>query len=370
MSSHDFVSRQPIYVFGAAMSLSGAALWAAFAVLAGWHRVGFGIIELLVLFAALVIVPLGIELTRRLGDTMRPPLTRFLCMVQVAAALGVCLAMWLPPGRAAALFSGLWLLQCTWLAGLRIARWRSQQPSLLRFLLDVAHADLVIGAAWLLISRAGWRPMGFQEPIILLTAIHFHYSGFGTAVIAAATLRWFQNKSLSPRRLPALLWCIVFLPFAMVAGFVFSPALRFVAAVTLSICVTILAFILLWLAHYLRNIDARVYLRLAACAAISALFLSSAYAVSEYFDKGWISIPLMANTHGVLNSLGFVLLAMLGWLTELNSSDSADKHDSWRDVKGRTQPRNGVLPSRNGKPYPSEQPSPLPEFVARDFYDR
>jgi hypothetical protein len=371
MSSHGFVSSQRTDPANGAISLGGAALWTALAILAGLHRVGFGIIELLFLFAPLVIVPLGIELTRTLEDTARPPLDRFLRTSQVAATVGACIAMWLPPGHAAALLSGLWLLQCALLAGLRIVLWQREEPSLLRFLLDIAHVDLVIGAAWLVISRAAWRPMGFQEPIILLTAIHFHYSGFGTAIIAATTLRWFQNQPLTPWWLRALLLCIVLLPFAVAAGFVFSPALRLIAALALSTCATALAFILLWVANHLRNVHARVHLRLAACAVISALFLSGAYAVSEYFGKGWITIPLMANTHGVVNSLGFVLLAMLGWRTELNVSDSADRDDSWRNVKKSSQSPKDGLPFRGHRePYPGTHPSALPEFIARDFYDR
>jgi len=60
----------------------------------------------------------------------------------------------------------------------------------------MARIDLAVGGAWLVASRLGMRPMGIQEPIVLLTAVHFHYAGFATATIAAATLRF---ADLPPR---------------------------------------------------------------------------------------------------------------------------------------------------------------------------
>src|ERR1700693_1281694 len=49
---------------GALISLTGAFLWAAMAAAAGTRRAPLGVIELLLLFATLVTVPLGLELAR------------------------------------------------------------------------------------------------------------------------------------------------------------------------------------------------------------------------------------------------------------------------------------------------------------------
>jgi hypothetical protein len=375
VSSQAFVSSQQEARWSAAVSVSGAAVWAAFATLAGFGRARFGIIELLFLFAPLVVVPLGLELARAFEDPVRVPLGRLLRPSQVAATLFACVALWIPPGRASAVLSGLWLLQCCLLAGSRIVRRRNEQRSLLSFILDLAHADLVLGAAWLVISRAGWRPMGFQEPIILLTAVHFHYSGFATAVIGAATLRQSEMTGLNARALRLLVLLIVLLPFALAAGFVFSPLLRFGAALALSASVTVLAAVLLWFAPNLHSRPARIYLRSAGCSALAAFALAGGYAVSEYFGMGWITVPGMANSHGILNSMGFVLLALLAWLTDLHSSDAVGegRKDPLRDQKraalGRVI-RNASPPEDDRERRPRAQPSPLPEFVARDFYDR
>jgi hypothetical protein len=69
----------------------------------------------------------------------------------------------------------------------------------------------------------------------------------------------------------------------------------------------------------------------------------------------------MANSHGVLNGLGFVLLGLLGWLTELHAVDTSREQDGRRRI--------GVYaPSREHRP--TVHPATLPEFVARDLYDR
>jgi hypothetical protein len=240
-------------------------------------------------------------------------------------------------------------------------------------ILNIAYADLVLGAAWLVLSRAGFRPMGFQEPIILLTAVHFHYSGFATALIATATLREFELRELRMPGLPTLIWLIALLPFLLAAGFVFSPALRFVAAISLSACVTALALISWWMAGDWRSTPAAVYMRVSTCAAMGAFCLAGLYAVSEYFKRDWITIPGMANSHGVLNGLGFVLLSLLAWLMELNQ---------------RAVVENEIAPQSELNRSPNRQPSivfarsaananrrnlrrvPGPDFIARDFYDR
>ena len=69
--------------------------------LAGLRRAPFGIIELLFLFAPLVIVPLGFELTRRLTGVGSSRIARVTPVLQILAIFAVSVAFWLPPGRAA-----------------------------------------------------------------------------------------------------------------------------------------------------------------------------------------------------------------------------------------------------------------------------
>ena len=343
--------------YAAIVSLFGAAAWATVATLAGLHRVRIGIIELLFLLAPFVIVPLGVELAHVLEFLPETPLPFLLRVFQSFATIAVCASLWIPPGRTAAILSLLWLVACVLLLFSRLIKRPRACYSLLSFVLDVAHFDLVLGASWFVVSRAGWRPMGFQEPIILLTAVHFHYSGFATAVIAASTLSFARSRGSSGASLRVLIVLAVLLPFALAAGFVFSPFLRFIAAMALAIVISALAGMMVWCAREFRSTPARIYLRSAACAAFAAFTLAARYAIGEYFLKGRITIPGMANSHGVLNGLGFVLLGLLGWLTELHAVETPNRR-RWVGVYAGSREHR--------------QPAhvAIPEFVAQEFYDR
>ena len=366
MSSRIFVPNQERSLWNPVLSLCGAAVWAGLAALAGVGRARFGIIELLFLFAPLVIVPLGRELIFRL--TGAGGHVDAACILQIPATLGVAVAFWLPPGRTAAILSTLWLLQCALLALRRFLEWRHEEHTTVSPILNLAHFDLLLGAAWLVVSRAGLRPVGFQEPIILLTAVHFHYSGFATALIASTTLREFERRKLRMPGLASLIWLIVLLPFVLAAGFVFSPALRFVAAISLSACVTALALVSWWMAGNWQSKPARIYVRIAACAALGAFSFAGIYAVSEYFHTNWITIPGMANSHGPLNGMGFVLLMLLAWLMELDQRAAVERVSIARCGLNRT---SGTQPSIVfARPANANTRVRLPDFIARDFYDR
>src|SRR6201998_1791959 len=237
----------------ASVSLFGAAAWTAVAILAGLHLARVGIIELLFLFAPLVIVPLGLELARTVERATDASLSGVLWVIQSFAAIAVCAALWIPSGLTAAVLSSLWLIACVLLVFSRLLNRTRNGYSLLSFAVDVAHIDLILGACWFVVSRTGWRPMGFQEPIILLTAVHFHYSGFATAILAASTLSTARPRTLRPSSLRVLVLLAVLLPFAVAAGFVFSPLLRFAAATALALVVILLARVLFRYAREFRS---------------------------------------------------------------------------------------------------------------------
>src|ERR1700752_800042 len=85
--------------WAARWAVAGAAAWAGIAVLARNGIMRVGVIELIFLFAPLVIVPLGMELGSVAGG--RPEAARRqVNLAQILQPLGAALAvvaMWLPP---------------------------------------------------------------------------------------------------------------------------------------------------------------------------------------------------------------------------------------------------------------------------------
>jgi YndJ-like protein len=300
----------------------GAVIWAGVAVLARIGIAPIGAIELIFLFALLVIVPLGLELARVIArDT---PLTRFARRVQPAAAVLALVALLLPPGRPAGSLACVWMVVClsTTLGAIvnlsslaRSRTHRSTRSTVHRVAIAVAQLDLGVGGAWFVASRFGLRPLGIQEPIGLLTAVHFHYAGFATAMIAATLLRFDEQRG-ERRWLKWLVAAVVGMPYVVAAGFVISPWLKMGAAAVFSAAVAALAVVLRSCAKRLQSRTARVLFYVASASIFAGMVLSTAYALADFRGNDVLPIPQMARTHGVLNAVGFCLPALLGWLVE------------------------------------------------------
>jgi len=343
--------------WAAGWASAGAAAWAGVAVLAKMGIARIGVIELMFLFAPLVIVPLGMELGRVCGfeSGIARELAAAAQTLQPLGAVLAVVAVCLGPGERAGFLAGGWMVVCGLMAGAgvmelgsvglgsantgpaaeienltggapvatRVGAVSGQASRLSWIAGGVACADLAVGGAWLVASRLGWRPMGIQEPIGLLTAVHFHFAGFATATIAAATLRFAEARFAGRDSLLRWLWWVVVLvlgmPFVVAAGFVISPGPKMVAAVVFSASVAGLAGFVWMCAGHVDDGTARGFLRVAAGAVFAGMALSGTYAVADFVKSECLPIPRMASTHGVLNALGFCLLGLLGWMVEAST---------------------------------------------------
>ena len=303
---------------------AGAAVWAGMAVLARMGIARVGAIELLFLFAPLVIVPLGMELGRVLGETGK--VEELAVRLQPAAAALAVLAMWLPPGRRAGFAAMGWMAVCglmgwSGFAGIFRALWTDAGTvaRTTRIVMGIARMDLVVGGAWLVASRLGMRPMGIQEPIGLLTAVHFHFAGFATAMIAVATFQCLELRarlSSELRWLKLIVLMVAGMPIVVAAGFVISPVVKMGAAILFSASVAGLAIAVRGCGRKAEDPTARILLQVAAGAVFAGMVLSGVYAVADYMGSDALTIPQMARSHGILNAVGFCMLGLLGWVME------------------------------------------------------
>ncbi len=131
--------------------------------------------------------------------------------------------------------------------------------------------------------------MGIQEPIGLLTAVHFHFAGFATATIAAATLQFAERGWLKP-----VVAVVLGMPFVVAAGFVISPGLKMGAAVLFSASVAGLAIFVRACGRRAKDATARVLLQVAAGAVFAGMVLSGIYAVADFLGSDVLTIPQMA----------------------------------------------------------------------------
>src|SRR5215813_9735987 len=93
-------------------ALFGALIWATLAALAGFGKAPLGVIELLFLFATLVIVPLGLTLGSIVSPLKYPSVESWLRIIQPIFALLTVISFWLAIGTEATILAFPWLVFC------------------------------------------------------------------------------------------------------------------------------------------------------------------------------------------------------------------------------------------------------------------
>jgi len=297
-------------------ALMGAVVWMVLIVLPVDRFAPIGIIEKLFLLGALVVVPLGMALVSFLDAELREsPLLRVIAYLQPLAAIVVICSLWRLPGMLAGLLAIPWMLVCSLLALAGILAVR-KNPSLdiPRVALLAGMIYLTGGAAWLILSRVGKNPMNFSEPIPLLTAVHFTFTGFAAPLIVAATGRRIRASSVLKKIYNLVALGSVLATPLIAIGFVFSPIIKVLSIVMLILSLHGLAFIFFWLLPTIPQSMGKIFLVIAGLSIFSGMIFAGMYGVGEYVGKLWISIPQMARTHGIINALGFSLCGIIGWL--------------------------------------------------------
>ena len=297
-----------------ASAAMGAVVWLAFGVLSWLDILPLEVIEHLFLLAPFVIVPLGLGLI-----DSEPRSARWLAVgsfLQPFAATLALTSFFLPEGTLAAVLASAWL--CTGVllgvAGLKFPLQLFRNTTAACF--DAALLYLPVGGVWLILSRLGATPMHLAEPIVLLTAVHFHFSGFALAVIAGATGRALGANFAASKIFRFVTVGLIGGTFLIAIGFLTYPLVK-VAAIALFVGnLSLLSMFLLTSLPTIRGRLARVFLGVAASSLAVGMALALLYGLGEYTGELFVSIPRMAKLHGPLNAIGFTLCALVGWVLE------------------------------------------------------
>ncbi|MCO5171403.1 MAG: YndJ family protein [Planctomycetes bacterium] len=293
----------------------GGLVWLGFVLAAEGGLLAAGRIERLVLLAVLVLVPGFLALLHTPTRDHRTTWSyRWLARAHLPCAALAAASFALDPGPAAAALALPWL----GFAGLAaiFGLWRLL-PRGVRPLeeacLDAALLYLPVGAGWLLLSRGGATPLGFQEPIVLLTAAHFHHAAFVAPSFTGLAGRALARQGPAPAAWRAAAVIVVVGPALVAAGITLSPALEAFGAWLLALGLTALA--LVTIARLAPRVPAAAGLLLAlACAAlVAAMGLAAAYGTGQVLGRAVIDIPTMVLTHANLNALGFGLGGLVAW---------------------------------------------------------
>ncbi len=294
MSRREFSSNRSVGVLTS--SPFRFALWLAWAGLVqpDWPAT-------VLLLAPLVMVPLGLRLSLQ-------PLSPRQSAALLVAAVFAALSLVPDAGFVASLLTLPWLITCAVLAIIGAAGLLSRRHLQAGIGADFSLLFLVVGGAWLFISRAGANPLDFSDTIVLLTAVHFHYAGFALPLVAAITSRSLGESWL----VPALV--VVGVPFTAV-GITAGGFLEWVSATFMAVSGLAVAWTLF---RYTRHV-ARGHIRwltgTAAVALTIGMSMALGWAWSTWFGWRYLDVDWMARTHGSINGLGFGMLAIIGLVT-------------------------------------------------------
>jgi len=311
---------------GGLRSLAGCLGLVWLGMLAGGCFPGVG--EGLVALAIAVVVPLGVALSRPAGFAEHAwTVARDALFIGGPLALASFLAT---PGSIAGMLTIPWVFTTAlvaWSAVVRIAR-RGPGP-VEEFAIDAAHVYLPVGAIWLVASRFGVGLLGFVEPVVLYTSVHFHYAGFAAPVVVGIVGRALPipgaptERVALRRRVQGASTAIVLAGVPLVAaGIQISRTLELPAAILLAIGMLGASGGLVTLGA--RRVRARAagekasgaFLVAAGACLVVSMTLAVLFTTTGSATRGsapsWIPYTTMALLHGSLNAT-FACLGLLAF---------------------------------------------------------
>lgn len=299
--------------------------------LAWWSHVGGGILVLALMLAPAVVVPLGLALIASSGEPRPLPFAYRAAVCIMPLDVVVATVGWTaPPGDGAAIacatvhvvFCGVVALFAVArvLERLRVLGARGLFTPLQELALDVGLVLLPVGSIWLLASRAGVPLVGFREPVVTLTAAHFHYAGFAAPVVLGCVGRAFALDKLRTARAYRVATITVCAGIPLTAiGIMTTHVVEATAAVLLAcgmlvVCALLLAVVPRRAAE--RSTLAAGLFAVAGVALLGTMGLAVTFALTSSAGRdssfdGPLSVQTMIDLHGGGNAIGFALGALI-----------------------------------------------------------
>jgi YndJ-like protein len=260
-------------------------------------------------FAALVLVPIGVRLVQIENSVFAKWNSVF--NEHLTAAVLLAASFVLDKGMVAGCLALPYFVWCS-VVVLRGLKW---DFSLTYLMTLAAFGFLTNAAAWLVFDRFAYQPLNFSAWIVLLTGAHFHYAGFALTLSLALLLM--ENPKNIWARVAS---CGVLSGVVLTATGITTTQLgytHFIETIA-SVWMSAAAF-LSGIAFLLRGLsersNARYLFIIGAICLLLAMLLAFLYALRTLLPLSFLSIPTMQAVHGSLNALGFGTLTLFGWGT-------------------------------------------------------
>ena len=184
--------------------------------------------------------------------------------------------------------------------------------SLVEWLPLFALGYLVVGAGWLFCFIFGINPLEFNNVIVGLTAAHFHLAGF---VLTVHVWQLVQQSSVKNK------WLLTISPLvgmSLVATGITMTKMGFPFQIEMIGSLVFIVFVLvsIWELFRFSKTQNGIQKFLFIMAGLSLSFtmiLAAIYAIRFVWPHSFFNIPNMKIWHGTINVFGFGLAALVGW---------------------------------------------------------
>ena len=271
------------------------------------------LVRVLLGLGAVLVVPVALPL---LGAVPTRPIARASAWLLRFGSVGLGAALMIGSGPIAVALALPWTIGAAAQAVVRLHT-AARDVSLDRLVAAIATVWLAMAGMWMCFALTG--PGAPATPAYLRwpTPAHFLYAGFALTTIAATLHRTRRTTATTV----AMFGVLGGMPLlAIEIGF--APSAQWTGALLIGTAALLVAIQQLIAAVTAVPRRAANLLRASSAALGAAMVLAIGYGLSTRFGFTWLSLDAMAAIHGVLNTFGFAMLAVVGWrITTTTTSD-------------------------------------------------
>lgn len=261
-------------------------------------------VEAFVLFSILCLIPLSFDFVGKVGRSGKKFwLAKMVELTYPFAAASAMFAFLLDN----VCFAAIWFLYTGLVAllGLRRLLERGLKP-IGETSIDFGLLYLCLGGFWFFAYVAEWVIMGFSDLIVLLTAIHFHYSAYFLPIFVGL---------LNRREIDWPMTIIIMIsPITVAIGITYSTTFELVAVILYFLALLRYVF-LVWTTSFEKK-SAKRFLVVSATVLLMTITFSLLYAIGTFLGRVILSIEEMIWIHGAVNAVAVILLGLIGWRLE------------------------------------------------------
>ena len=262
---------------------------------------------LMVLFAALFLVPIAFEQLRRNQTSF--PMHKSDLVSQFLCALSLTFSFLMERSTIAGIFAipyAVWCMEI-FFYGLKI-------NTKLTYLATLTTFGFLLNASlWLVMDRFDIQPLSFTTWIVILTGVHFHYAGF--ALMACLTLflcREPHDRFIQTTVVLLILGIILTATGITTTQIGFDQSIETVAGVWMAIAGMLAGSIFIKKSFPEPQPTQGLWF-IGGVSLVLGMCLACLYALRSIIILDELTLPFMQAVHGTLNALGFGTLMLLGW---------------------------------------------------------